>query len=144
MNEQSPQKPMKRKTGHISVDLRPITLYRDDIEGLFSALGKSGDRPVIEAADYEFDDVAELGNLGREVVHELEVKSNEPFIRVNFRTTSARLYASRTDIHSRGLIEQMREIVEPRQRSFSRLTHSAIWPFVPITLGSSSLLPAAR
>lgn len=122
------------------VSFRPVRLYLDEVEAIFEALSQAGGSLKVRVDRFEFDSPAELEKHSQKIVNQLYVRSDDPFIQVDFDPYGASVYSSDDDALSRGIVDRVREIVVPNQR---RLAWLSLYGVVPQLFGWASVTGGA-
>ncbi len=109
----------------LSENLKPATLYLDDIENIIDTLRTVSSEVIISTREYLLKDLQELRELKKEQLTHLEIEIHEPYVSISFEPHRIWLYIAKDEPISRGLFEKVKEIVSRRERKIARITHSS-------------------
>lgn len=112
---------MKKVAQAYSEYLKPARVYLDDLEEIVGILRETCDEVIIQAGDCLLDDLNELGQLRKEVLHDLKISGSQPDVSVDMRHSQIWLYISEDTPKSRGLFEKIKEILVRCKRPFAGL-----------------------
>lgn len=103
---------MQKITKSIYVSLPIINIYVDEVREIYNFLAEHCKGGVgIEILDYKLDSIEEINNLPYEMVHNLEITCQEPYIRIRLEKHSASINASEDTIENEGIVAKLKEIL---------------------------------
>lgn len=117
---------MKKIRTHISENLKPVTLYLDDMIKLVEIFQEVSDAIYIEFDNYEIDNINEIVNLNLESTNLLKIRSQNPYISIDFSKNSIYLYAQDDTVIQRGCFEKIKGFLSTKIRKSTYIYHSPI------------------
>ncbi len=115
---------MRRLTRSHSEDLKPVLLYRDDLEEIERIFKEVSDDIGIRTDEFRLDAVEEVEGIGHSVISSLKFDISNPYVSLEFAPSWLRLYISRDDNESRGVFEKIKQVLSKCKRKLGWITHS--------------------
>lgn len=107
---------MERIDKSISKEYLPLTIYRDDLEEIATALPADAEISI-STGDYKFTSVAEFAEHTKaDRIYDLEFKSREPYMIIEFRQVRARIYVGSSAPMSAGVFFAVDQILKRNRR----------------------------
>ncbi len=116
---------MKKINTHIREELKPMSLYLDDIEKLMEIFKEISNDITIEFDNYELENIHEIPTLNLESTKKLKITSRNPYISIDFSKSGIYLYADDDTIIQRGCIEKIKNLLSTRIRKYTYFYHGA-------------------
>jgi hypothetical protein len=120
----------------------PVVLYLEALEGIVDAFTVEGNKIEIRADDYSFDSITELSNHFKvNGPKSLEVKSLNPYGRLELNPLWAELYMGSSSIESAGIFYKIDRIMSSSERR-PRIGYSyySVW-LLPLLSWIPNILP---
>ncbi len=131
----------KEKTKSLYEKLPPIRLFLDDLDKIVEIFKEVSDNINIETKDYYFDNVKEIKNINAEYITDLEIKSREPYISLEFNSNGSTIYAAEDTLITRGALDKIKTILRPRQLKYINPTfHALLNTLLGVTFTSSLMM----
>jgi hypothetical protein len=137
---------MERAPKHVTRTFRPLRIYREDVEAIYSTMSEHTAKIELETQGYKITTLSDLGELPEKQTNELRIFCRDPYVNLEVTGSSPpRIYAAADDTTSRGLVDKVSDILKPRQRSWLWTALRSAWfMWLPINIGSWGALFAAR
>lgn len=116
---------MKKLPRSYSEDFNQSIFYLDDIENIVEIFREVSNDVNIETEGYSFDTVQDLAKLGSDTINKLEIKTSQPYIKLEFDNFRISLYIEDDSPLLRGVFEKIKVIVNRRNKSFNRTFRSS-------------------
>ncbi len=116
---------MKKKTKSLGEHLKPVILYRDDLEKIIDILNKGSGEIKIENEEYKFNSLDELKSLKKDFITDIKLSQSTPHVSISFTQSSVWLFASNDSLESVGIYEQIRNHILSRRRKLAWLTENS-------------------
>lgn len=110
--------------------LKPVKLYLGDLERILDILREGSDEVKISTSEYSLDSLEELSQLRKEYLNELKIWIEKPYVSVDLKPWTARLFTAQDDPTSRGLFVAIKEVLIRRKRPFF-----FVWDATPLVNG---------
>jgi len=123
---------VRKIRGSLHRKLPPVSIFLDDVENLVDIVGRATSDPVVTLGvdEYSLDSVKELESLGGRKVKELRVglkaEFNKPYVDVEVGD-SVRIYANMDTPASRGIVDEVEELLRPKRRILSFEEARYVW-----------------
>lgn len=130
---------MKKRPQNFSQDFKMPHLFREDLEDIENIIKDLSPREFkFETKDFEYNSIQEISKDFM-VVNDFHVQTQSPYISIDFRGSSARIYSGDDDIKTIGVVKKIADIISKRERVFLwYLSNSA--PFIVPALFFSFIL----
>jgi hypothetical protein len=126
---------MKKLASTVIKKLPPLKLYLDDLERIVELMNSIDCKITILTDEYELENLAELGQLKKKVLHELQINATTPnfhSIALSLTQNSADLSIGGTDkAEMRGVFEQLLSYLQGRKTHLMTLLKTIISCLVP-------------
>lgn len=133
---------MKKIIKSRSESLEPSRLYLEDIEDILESFSKVTDDIIITTTDYELSGIDDFKKINEECLTELKISSSKPYISLDFTKSDTRIYISEDVPESRGIFEEIKEIIQSRRNKSSRIIQSPTLSGAIIGFSFWFILPA--
>jgi hypothetical protein len=100
-------------------DLPSVTLYLDDIATIIALFAELSANIGIETQDTAFESLEELAQYGQnhKSLHNLTIKSVEPYMTLEFRRSSAHFYASDSTLEMQGMFAALKNLLKHNRKA---------------------------
>lgn len=127
---------MEKITKSKSADLKPLVLYFEDVVKICEILSELSAEISIKTENYILENIEELKELGEKVIYHLEISVHNPYVSVDLRPSSARIYISEDNATQRGILDKIKQHLESKQRKLAWLANNSM--LAGATLGAST------
>ncbi|MBL1243263.1 MAG: hypothetical protein COA39_002515 [Sulfurimonas sp.] len=132
---------MKRREQSLSKSFKPMKIYYDDIEELYSIFKEHPEEVKIEADEFELDNLKEILKIKKDYFTNLKIYAHRPYVSLDFSKSDIRLYISDDSPLQRGLYEKLNTVLQPKERIFlSNIIKFIDYMLSPIIFGLSFLI----
>ena len=115
----------------------PTTLYLDDLSEIINILTKACERVNVRAGEYKITDISEIEELASKFpagrFEDVYLQGDKPYITVNLLTYGVSAYASIDTFENRGIISNVRDIVNRGKKINPALFYNSL-SYIPILL----------
>jgi hypothetical protein len=115
---------MKKVREKLSIEFRPVTLYRDDFYKIYKIFNKECKKVTINADGMELEEREGINDFIDSILKEeftnisnLDIQGHSPDISLTLTKYSTELYAKNNLAKDKEIFEELREILKPRQTS---------------------------
>ncbi|MFY9143083.1 hypothetical protein [Sulfuricurvum sp.] len=117
---------MKKTKKHIIENLKPMSLYLDDIEKLVEMFKEVSNELYIEFDSYELENISEIQLLNIESTNKMKLISRNPYISIEFSNNGIGLYSDDDSAIQKGCIAKIKDYLSNKNRKFTYIYHSSI------------------
>lgn len=118
---------MKKIESHLGESLKPVKLYKEDIQEILRVLSKLDQETKIRVNQYELESIDELENLPDKSIHTLVLSTHgENYVSVNFNESSVFLYANDNKPAQKGIYQELKELLISKKDWLSILAHTTV------------------
>jgi hypothetical protein len=130
-----------QKLMHSRIELlRPVTLYLEDIEQIVEILQQVSGKVELHTEEYVLEDLEQLAELKSESINEFHIMIRDPFISLELMPYRIDLYIEKDEPMSRGLFEQIKQILASRRRPYAWLIQAPFFTGLLSGLGIIALV----
>lgn len=116
---------MERKKKSLGEQLKPVILYRDDLEKIIEILNTGSGEIKIENEEYQFNSLDELESLKKDFITDIKLSQLTPHVSVSFTQSSIWLFALDDSPASVGIYGQIRNYILSRRRKLAWFTENS-------------------
>jgi hypothetical protein len=121
---------MERNIQSHSEQLKPVLLYRDDIEQIVELLREVSPNVELSTDEHKFNDVKEWADLKRDYFTNMLLKTRNPYVYVGLSKNSVHLYIAEDTPQSRGTFEKIKRFLMDRKAPGQKLLNPSMPPLV--------------
>ena len=107
---------MKKISKPLGEHLKPVKLHYDDIEEIYQVFSESDGQIIVEADDFEIEQLEEILKINKPFFTNLSVTLRQPYVSVHFKDDRVWLYANEDTPIQRGIFEKIKTILLKKQR----------------------------
>ena len=111
---------MERITQSYCEFLKPVILYREDVEELFHLMQEVSLSVEISTKDARWADLKELWENKTDCFTDLSFVTRNPHVSLNLKSDSVSIYISEDNLPSRGAFEKIRTFLTRKTRFYLR------------------------
>jgi len=119
---------IKKKSPSRTEFLKPVTLFRDDLDRIVEILQAASPKISIETDEYVFESVDDLVKTGQKIINNLVITCGDiltsPHLMLFLKPHRIELFAREDEPLSRGLFEKIKDILIKRERIYARFLHA--------------------
>ena len=129
---------MEKIRDSIRKELPPLRLYEDEVSELYQFISSLAEDVTLQAEGYSLNSLAELKKLPVDHIHNLQISSPRPYLKVDLRHLSAEIYIGSGDIEAEGIVSRLESILL-KGRARVHFVPSGFWggllASIPIWIG---------
>ena len=125
---------MKELAKSILIILPPIRLYLDDLRAVEKIFKENTEGYKITIEGYELESIEELVEIGKTKIHWLRLQAREPYIVLTLFERNADIYSHDSQVADKGIVEKIRDVVEPRKARMHNLPYWLMWSLTGLIL----------
>jgi hypothetical protein len=117
--------------------LKPVLLYRDDIEQIVEVMQELSPNVELSTDHYKFNDLKEWAELKRDYFTNMQVLTRTPFVSLELKESEIWLYIAEDTAQSRGAFEKIKRILADHTRPSVKVMNT----WMPPMAGAICLQP---
>lgn len=126
---------MQKIVQSLGEHLKPVWLYLDDVEQIVEIFRQVSSDVSISTKEFALSDLKQLTELKKEFITDLHIQIREPYVSLSLESNRIWLYAQKDEAVSRGLFEQVKQVLSKNKRSFDQLLQNSA--LLGLFMGSS-------
>ncbi|MBI3853028.1 MAG: hypothetical protein HY298_22490 [Verrucomicrobia bacterium] len=91
--------------------LKPVLLYRDDIEKIVEAMREVSSDVELSTEEQRFEDLKEWAEMKRDYFTNMQISAKSPFVSLKLEKNQIWLYIGKDTAESRGVFEKVKRIL---------------------------------
>ncbi len=110
--------------------LKPVLLYRDDIEQIVEVMREVSPDAELSTDQHKFNDIKEWAELKRDYFTNMRLKTTNPYVSLELSERSVWLYIDKDTAQSRGAFEKIKRLLTKLKRPSEKLMNYWMPPII--------------